>query len=155
MTFINLLSSIRLWQLRWVDHPTAGNAKSTEARSNGLKCGQADNQNDVFVAYHVGGFITVREGDYNIVCVEVGSWDGGYNLELSVCELPDDITVIYISSSSSEDCKGCGNYVRHVFSLVPGSLAAISLLIVLLFQASKLTGKQHGKFHWRCHVSCA
>ena len=30
----------------------------------------------------------------------------------------------------------CGDYVRQVFSLVPGSLAAISLLIVLVCQTS-------------------
>ena len=41
------------------------------SRSNGLKCVQAANQNDVFVAHHVGGPITIREGDYSIVCVEL------------------------------------------------------------------------------------
>ena len=30
----------------------------------------------------------------------------------------------------------CGDYVRQVFSFVPGSLAAISLVIVLVFQTS-------------------
>ncbi|KAJ7379091.1 Major facilitator super domain-containing protein 12 [Desmophyllum pertusum] len=44
--------------------------------------------------------------------------------------------------SVSGVCEECGDYVRHVFSLVPGSLAAISLLIVLMFQASPTTLKR-------------
>ena len=39
--------------------------------------------------------------------------------------------------SNSEDCERCGEYVRHVFSFVLGALAAICLLIVLLFEASQ------------------
>ena len=40
----------------------------------------------------------------------------------------------------------CGDYVRLVFSLVLVSLAAVSMLIVLLFQFSKAACKQNGKF---------
>jgi len=50
------------------------------------------------------------------------------------------------SFSASDDCEECGNYVRHIFSIVPGSLAIISLLIVLLFQHSHTTWKKNGKF---------
>ena len=35
--------------------------------------------------------------------------------------------------------------MRHVFSFVPGSLAAISLLVVLLFHAPKTIYKENGK----------
>lgn len=41
----------------------------------------------------------------------------------------------------------CGDYVRHVFSIVPGSLAAISLLIVLVFQTSQTSEKRNGEIH--------
>jgi len=37
------------------------------------------------------------------------------------------------------DCEECGDYVRRMFSFVPASLAAISLLVVLLFQSSQTT----------------
>lgn len=40
---------------------------------------------------------------------------------------------LFIFSVVSEDCKECGIYVCHVLSLVPGSLAVLSLLVVLLF----------------------
>ena len=54
--------------------------------------------------------------------------------------------LFYIFSfSASGDCEECGNYVRHIFSIVPGSLAIISLLIVLLFQHSHTTWKKNGK----------
>ena len=46
--------------------------------------------------------------------------------------------------SNNEDCEECGDYVRRVFSFVPGSLAALSLLIVLLFPASKKIFKIKG-----------
>ena len=46
--------------------------------------------------------------------------------------------------SNNEDCEECGDYVRRVFSFVPGSLAALSLLIVLLFPASKKIFKTEG-----------
>ena len=49
------------------------------------------------------------------------------------------------SFSASDDCEECGNYVRHIFSIVPGSLAIISLLIVLLFQHSHTTWRKSGK----------
>ena len=49
------------------------------------------------------------------------------------------------SFSASDDCEECGNYVRHIFSIVPGSLAIISLLIVLLFQHSHTTWRKNGK----------
>ena len=52
---------------------------------------------------------------------------------------------LFFSSSTSEDCDECGDYVRHVFSIVTGSLAAISLLIVLFFQGSKSTQKINGE----------
>ena len=51
----------------------------------------------------------------------------------------------FFSCSTSEDCDECGDYVRHVFSIVTGSLAAISLLIVLFFQGSKSTQKINGE----------
>ena len=35
--------------------------------------------------------------------------------------------------------------MRHVFSFVPGSLAAISLLVVLLFHASNPIYKENGE----------
>ncbi|XP_068709763.1 major facilitator superfamily domain-containing protein 12-like isoform X1 [Montipora foliosa] len=40
-------------------------------------------------------------------------------------------------SSLSDECNDCGDYVHHVFSLVPGSLAVLSLLMVLLPQDSQ------------------
>ena len=46
--------------------------------------------------------------------------------------------------SNNEDCEECGDYVRRVFSFLPGSLAALSLLIVLLFPASKKIFKTKG-----------
>ena len=49
------------------------------------------------------------------------------------------------SFSASDDCEECGNYVRHIFSIVPGSLAIICLLIVLLFQHSHMTWRKNGK----------
>ena len=51
----------------------------------------------------------------------------------------------FFSCSASEDCDECGDYVRHVFSIVTGSLAVISLLIVLFFQESKSTQKLNGE----------
>ena len=45
----------------------------------------------------------------------------------------------------ADDCEECGNYVRHIFSIVPGSLAIISLLIVLVLQHSHTTWKKNGK----------
>ena len=47
--------------------------------------------------------------------------------------------------SDDENCDECGEYVRHVFSFIPGSLAAISLLVVLLFHASKTICKESGE----------
>ena len=56
------------------------------------------------------------------------------------------IRLFYIFSfSASGDCEEYGNFVRHIFSIVPGSLAIISLLIVLLFQHSHTTWKKNGK----------
>ena len=48
----------------------------------------------------------------------------------------------------SEDCEECGDYVRLVFPLVSISLAAVSMLIVLLFQFSNTACKQSGEFHF-------
>ncbi|KAL9983321.1 hypothetical protein ACROYT_G005470 [Oculina patagonica] len=47
-------------------------------------------------------------------------------------------------SDASEDCEECGDYVRLVFSIVPGLLAVISLLIVLMFDTSHNTTKRNG-----------
>ena len=47
--------------------------------------------------------------------------------------------------SNTENCEECGDYVRHVFSFVPGSLAAISLLVLLLFHSSKTICKENGE----------
>ncbi|KAK2572400.1 Major facilitator superfamily domain-containing protein 12 [Acropora cervicornis] len=57
----------------------------------------------------------------------------------TIASLTGGIVVILIQifypeeSVVSEDCKECGIYVCHVLSLVPGSLAVLSLLVVLLF----------------------
>ncbi|XP_029203899.2 major facilitator superfamily domain-containing protein 12-like isoform X1 [Acropora millepora] len=57
----------------------------------------------------------------------------------TIASLTGGIVVILIQifypeeSVVSEDCKECGIYVCHVLSLVPGSLALLSLLVVLLF----------------------
>ncbi|KAM7430901.1 Major facilitator superfamily domain-containing protein 12 [Porites harrisoni] len=50
---------------------------------------------------------------------------------------------LFPEGSNAENCNECGDYVRHVFSFVPGSLAAISLLVVLLFHASKPIYKEN------------
>ena len=55
------------------------------------------------------------------------------------------IRYFLFSFSASGDCEECGNYVRHIFSIAPGSLAIISLLIVLLFQHSHAAWKKNGK----------
>ena len=47
--------------------------------------------------------------------------------------------------SNSEDCKDCGDYVRYVFSFVPGILAAICVLTVLLLQVSQTVKNQNGE----------
>ena len=52
---------------------------------------------------------------------------------------------LFFLCSNDENCDECGDYVRHVFSFVPGSLAAISLLVVLLFHASKTICKENGE----------
>ena len=79
-----------------------------------------------------------------------GGWGSGCTQHITIYDLTDDILLLLIFSARSEDCKQCdsySSYVRHVFSLVPGSLAAISLLTVLLSQALKLTCKPHSKAH--------
>ena len=43
---------------------------------------------------------------------------------------------------ATENCEECGDYIRHVFSMVLGSLAAISMLIVLIFQATPTTSER-------------
>ena len=55
----------------------------------------------------------------------------------------------YFHFSNSEDCKDCGDYVRYVFSFVPGILAAICVLTVLLLQVSLTVKNQNGE----CQVS--
>ena len=60
--------------------------------------------------------------------------------ELTLCK-----TEFNFLCSNAENCDECGDYVRHVFSFVPGSLAAISLLVVLLFHASKPIYKENGE----------
>ena len=60
--------------------------------------------------------------------------------ELTLCK-----TKFNFLCSIAENCDECGDYVRHVFSFVPGSLAAISLLVVLLFHASKTICKEGGE----------
>ena len=60
--------------------------------------------------------------------------------ELTLCK-----TEFNFLCSNAENCDECGDYVRHVFSFVPGSLAAISLLVVLLFHASKTICKESGE----------
>lgn len=64
-----------------------------------------------------------------------------FNIEgLSVYWVANEflIYLLLFLPSKSEDCEECGDYIRHVLSLVPGSLAAVSLLIVLVFQASPI-----------------
>lgn len=46
------------------------------------------------------------------------------------------------------DCEECGDYVRLVFSLVPVSLAVVSMSTVLLFQFTQKAPKQNGEFHF-------
>lgn len=41
----------------------------------------------------------------------------------------------------------CGDYVLHVFSIVPGSLAAIGILIVLVSYTSQATCKRNGEIY--------
>lgn len=50
---------------------------------------------------------------------------------------------LFPEGSSSEDCQECSDYVRHVFSILPGSFALLSLLTVLFFQSSE--AKREGK----------
>ncbi|CAH3185958.1 unnamed protein product [Porites evermanni] len=42
---------------------------------------------------------------------------------------------LFTFCSKSTNCEECGDYVRHIFSLVPGSIAVIGILALLLFQA--------------------
>ena len=63
--------------------------------------------------------------------------------ELKLCK-----TEFNFLCSNDENCNECGEYVRHVFSFVPGSLAAISLLVVLLFHASKTICKESGEIFY-------
>ena len=48
--------------------------------------------------------------------------------------------------SDAENCDECGDYVRHVFSFVPGSLAAISLLVVFCSMIQKPFAKKVVRF---------
>ncbi|XP_073239858.1 major facilitator superfamily domain-containing protein 12-like [Porites lutea] len=45
------------------------------------------------------------------------------------------IQKFFPQGSKSTNCEECGDYVRHIFSLVPGSIAVIGILALLLFQA--------------------
>ena len=63
--------------------------------------------------------------------------------ELKLCK-----TEFNFLCSNDENCNECGEYLRHVFSFVPGSLAAISLLVVLLFHASKTICKESGEIFY-------
>lgn len=47
------------------------------------------------------------------------------------------IQVLFPKGSESADCQECGSYVQNVFSFVPSSLAAFSLLLVIIFQIYK------------------
>ncbi|XP_022785989.1 uncharacterized protein LOC111326289, partial [Stylophora pistillata] len=47
------------------------------------------------------------------------------------------IQVLFPKGSESADCQECGSYVQNVFSFVPSSLAAFSLLLVIIFQVYK------------------
>ena len=48
--------------------------------------------------------------------------------------------------SDAENCDECGDYVRHVFSFVLGSLAAISLLVVFCSMIQKPFAKKVVRF---------
>lgn len=48
------------------------------------------------------------------------------------------IQALFPKGSASADCQECGNYVRHVFSFVPSSLAALSLLLMIIFQVHQM-----------------
>lgn len=52
---------------------------------------------------------------------------------------------VFHCSGGSDNCEECANYVRHVFSIVPGSIAVIGLVVVLMFQASPKASKQNGE----------
>ena len=58
--------------------------------------------------------------------------------------------------SNFEVCEDCADYVRQVFSLVPGFLAAVSSLVVFLSHVSKTFHKENGEIylvvitHLRC-----
>ena len=51
----------------------------------------------------------------------------------------------HLICSNSTDCEECGNYVRHLFSFVPGSLAVIGVLALVLFQAPQTNCKRNGE----------
>ena len=50
-------------------------------------------------------------------------------------QLFSNVVFIYFFGSKSTNCEEYGDYVRHIFSLVPGSTAVIGILALLLFQA--------------------
>ena len=52
----------------------------------------------------------------------------------------------FLCRGTSEDCEECADYVRLVFSVVPVSLAAINVLIVLLFQFLGAACNKKGEF---------
>ena len=61
--------------------------------------------------------------------------------ELTLCK-----TEFNFLCSNAENCDECGDYVRHVFSFVPGSLAAISLLVVFCSMIQKPFAKKVVRF---------
>lgn len=77
------------------------------------------------------------------------TYDTAPNVKLKSLELIYYILIIYyfmfFCRNASEECEECGDYVRLVFLLLPGSLAAVSLLIVLMFQASHKPSERKGK----------
>ena len=70
----------------------------------------------------------------------------GQNVEvknyLHVCMATNFTDVLFSFSSESNASKS--NYVRHVFSMVPGILALAGSLVVLFFQTSMLRSTIRG-----------
>ena len=62
-----------------------------------------------------------------------------------IADISKQLVFLHFHFSNSEDCKDCGDYVRHVFSFVPGILAAICVLTVLLLQVSQTVKNQNGE----------
>ena len=52
---------------------------------------------------------------------------------------------LFTFCSKSTNCEECGDYVRHIFSFVPGSIAVIGILALLLFQAPQTQCRLNGE----------